>query len=179
MTALDAMQFETVILPHLDAAYNLACWLVRDRSAAEDIVQEALLRSLKYFSSYRGTNAKAWLLKIVRNAAWHYLQARQEVAIVSIDNPTDDDREVFVAEPLLDGGEDPVITLIRQREKGYLMKLIDRLPIDLRECLVLRELEELSYSDIASVADIPIGTVMSRLFRARRLLIEAAQEGAR
>lgn len=168
-----------MVLPHLDAAYNLACWLVRDRGAAEDIVQEAMLRSLKYFSGFRGTNAKAWLLKIVRNAAWHYLQSTRGVAIVSIDNPADDERDMLATESLLALQDDPAIAFANQREKGYLMKLIDRLPIDLRECLVLRELEELSYNEIASIADIPMGTVMSRLFRARRLLIDVAQQESR
>jgi len=177
--ANDVSGFASVALPHFDAAYNLARWLMRDRSAAEDVVQEAMLRALKYFSSYRGTNARAWLLQIVRNVAYKNLQAAQDVATVSIDDEMSDGSEMMARESLIDPGDDPVTTLIKQRESGYLTALIDRLPVDLRECLVLRELEDCSYNEIAQIADIPLGTVMSRLWRARRFLIDAVENPVR
>ena len=175
----DVADFASIALPHLDAAYNLARWLMRDRSAAEDVVQEAMLRALRYFAGYRGTNARAWLLQIVRNVAYKNLRAAQEATTVSIDDEINDCSEMMVRDSLIDPGDDPVTALIKQRESGYLTALIDRLPVDLRECLVLRELEDFSYNEIAQIADIPLGTVMSRLWRARRFLIDAVQEAVR
>lgn len=174
--AKDVSGFASVAMPHFDAAYNLARWLMRDRNSAEDVVQEAMLRALKYFSGYRGTNARAWLLQIVRNVAYKNLQSSQDSATVSIDTEFNDDSEMTMRESLIDPGDDPVTTLIKQRESGYLTALIARLPIDLRECLVLRELEDFSYNEIAQIVGIPLGTVMSRLWRARRFLIDAVQQ---
>lgn len=174
----DAASFENVVLLHLDAAYNLARWLMRDSSAAEDVVQEAMMRALKYFSTFNGTNARAWVLQIVRNVAYKHLRSAQDMKTVSIDDESAESAEFIPPEALIDSSDDPVATLIKQRERGYLTTLLNRLPVDLRECLVLRELEDLSYNEIAEIADIPLGTVMSRLWRARRLLIEAVQQGA-
>ncbi|MDB6061031.1 MAG: polymerase subunit sigma [Verrucomicrobiaceae bacterium] len=175
----ESASFETVALLHLDAAYNLARWLMRDSSAAEDVVQEAMLRALKYFSTFKGTNARAWILQIVRNVAYKNLRSTQEIKTVSIDSEPDENAESIPPEALIDPSDDPIATLIKQRERGYLTALLNRLPTDLRECLVLRELEDLSYNEIAEIANIPLGTVMSRLWRARRLLIEAVQQEAR
>jgi RNA polymerase sigma-70 factor (ECF subfamily) len=168
-------RFEDIALPHLAGAYNLAHWLMRDRNAAEDVVQEAMLRALKYFSTFKGINARAWLLQIVRNVAYQHLQSMQAGATVSIDH----EHEFDTLEALIDPADNPVATLIKQRERGYLGALIDRLPVDLRECLVLRELEDMSYHEIAQIAGIPLGTVMSRLWRARRLMIDAVQQESR
>jgi len=177
MTAAEeSASFERVALPHLDAAYNLARWLTRDNSAAEDVVQEAMFRALKYFSTFNGINARAWVLQIVRNVAYKHLRSTQDVKTVSIDHDSSERDEFVPPEALIDPGDDPVATLIRQREHGYLTALLERLPTELRECLILRELEDLSYNDIAQITNVPLGTVMSRLWRARRFLIETVQQ---
>ncbi|MGH7047412.1 MAG: sigma-70 family RNA polymerase sigma factor [Stellaceae bacterium] len=163
--------FEAVVLPQLDAAHNLAHWLVRDPAAAEDVLQEALLRALKYFSSFRGVNPRAWLLQIVRNTAYDSAKVDRGVQFVPLGGSTDED-EIGVDLP--SGEDDPETTLIRSRDRCRAHRLIADLPVDLRETLVLRELEELSYKEIAEVTRVPIGTVMSRLWRARQLLLRAA-----
>jgi RNA polymerase sigma-70 factor, ECF subfamily len=168
--------FAAVVLPHLDAAYNLARWLMRDPAAAEDVVQEAVLRALTYFGSYRGVNARAWLLRIVRNAAvaaYHLERSTQFVPIA-------DERlagAAVTADDLISRADDPEAALLRRRGERQVCELIAALPVELREPLVLRELEELSYKEIAEIIGAPIGTVMSRLFRARRLLARSAGQG--
>ena len=164
--------FKAVVLPHLDAAYNLARWLVRDRVAAEDVVQDAMLRALTYYSGYRGGNPRAWLLQIVRNAAYGANRVDRGRHLVPLDDCGVGDRVAI-------GDDDPERALIKAREKRDLAALIGALPIELREVLVLREFEEMSYKDIAAVTQIPIGTVMSRLFRARRMLVGTAGEGGK
>ena len=164
--------FEAVVLPHLDAAYNLARWLMRDPAAAEDVVQEAMLRALRYFASFRGVNARAWLLQVVRNTAHasHNLdRGRQLVPIGEAGEPG-----VVAADDLVSDADDPETALIKTSGSRRLRDLIAALPVELREPLVLRELEELSYKEIAEITRTPIGTVMSRLFRARQLLVRAA-----
>lgn len=157
MGARAEREFERVVLPHLDAAYNLACWLIRDRSVAEEVVQGAVLRALEYFASFRGGDARLWLLRIVRNSAYSILRARCEDVRVDMDIPEPDpDGEMVVAQ---------------QEDLARLNSAVAALPVELRECLVLRELEELSYEEIARVADVSIGTVMSRLGRARQAVM--------
>ena len=163
------------MLPHLDAAYNLARWLMRDAASAEDVVQEAVLRALTYFSSYRGVNPRAWLLQIVRNTAHASHRLDRGVQFVPIGEPGE--TGVGAAQDIASDAEDPEAALIRARGERQVHALIAALPVELREPLVLRELEELSYKEIAEITRIPIGTVMSRLFRARRLLAQAAGEG--
>jgi RNA polymerase sigma-70 factor (ECF subfamily) len=164
--------FEAVVLPHLDAAYNLARWLMRERAAAEDVVQEAMLRALTYFPSFRGGNARAWLLQIVRNAAYASKsldRGKEHTPLPEEDTP---------ARPeLASSADDPEAALIRTRDTETVRALIAGLPLELREPLVLRELEELSYKEIAGVTGVPIGTVLSRLWRARRLLARDAAAG--
>jgi RNA polymerase sigma-70 factor, ECF subfamily len=155
----DPTRFEQVALPHLNAAYNLARWLLRNDHEAEDAVQEACLRGLKYIDNYRGENARAWLLAIVRNACFDRMRGAAGIATLD-----DDALEVPDAAP------DPEARLIQSRDAALLNRLIEGLPPDYRAVLVLRELEELSYQEIAQVMGIPIGTVMSRLSRARGLL---------
>jgi len=163
------------VLPHLDAAYNLARWLVRDSVAAEDVVQEAMLRALSYFSSFRGVNPRAWLLQIVRNAAYSARERDGRAPLVAIGQHGD---EATIAEDeLVSEAEDPETALIHMRRDRQVQELIAALPAELREALVLRELEELSYKEIAEITQTPIGTVMSRLFRARRVLAHAVLEG--
>ena len=155
-------------MPHLDAAYNLARWLLRNDQAADDVVQEAYLRALRYFSSFHGDNAKPWLLGIVRNACFTWLRDNRGASqTVEFDELRDSDEQ--------DGwpartGENPEQLLSRKQDSAALNAAIEALPTAFREVLVLRELEELSYEDIARIAGIPAGTVMSRLFRARAML---------
>ena len=154
--------FDEHILPHLDAAYNFARWLVRNSDDAEDVVQEACLRAFRYFGTFRGGNARAWLLRIVRTTSFTWLQKnhgrRQE---------TEFDEEIHRS-----GGDDlSPETLLLQRAKTQLLdQAMRQLPDRLREVLVLRELEGLSYKEIADVLGIPLGTVMSTLSRAREQL---------
>jgi RNA polymerase sigma-70 factor (ECF subfamily) len=162
--------FELVVLPHLDAAYNLARWLMRDAEAAEDVLQEAMVRALTYFASFKGVNPRAWLLQIVRNTAYGSMALHRGVEMV----PIIDDSGEAIAE-LVSADDDPETALLRTRESRRVRELIADLPVELRETLVLREFEEFSYKDIAEATQTPIGTVMSRLWRARQLLARAAE----
>ncbi len=153
------------MLPHLDAAYNLARWLMRDRAAAEDVLQEAMVRALTYFASFKGINPKAWLLQIVRHTAYGSMALNRGVETVPLEND----------DPTPAAGDDPEAALLRGRECRQVRALIAALPVELRETLVLREFEELSYKEIAEATLTPIGTVMSRLWRARQLLARAAE----
>jgi len=165
--------FEAVMLPHLDAAHNLARWLMRDAASAEDVLQEAMLRALTYFPSFRGVNPRGWLLQIVRNTAYASMNLNRGVDLVPLTNSRDEPSDVVAQLPSDD--DDPETSLIKSRERERVRRMIAALPIELRETLVLRELEELSYKEIADVTHTPIGTVMSRLWRARRLLAQAAR----
>ena len=161
--------FAAVALPHLDAAFNLARWLTGSRADAEDVVQEAMVRALTYFSSFRGGSSRAWILQIVRNTAYGALKARGERMAGHMDLD-----EAGAIENIPDPTDDPEKALIVSHDLARIDALIAALPVELRETLVLRELEELSYRDIAQVTSVPIGTVMSRLWRARRMLVGAA-----
>ena len=171
----DPVSFASVALPHLDAAYSLARWLTGSRDEAEDVVQEAMLRALTYYPSFRGGNARAWVLQIVRNAAYGALKLKRGLKLVPLGAEVDGSAPIEPVDP----GDDPEAALLRARERNELERLLDTLPIELREALVLRELQELSYREIAEVTEAPIGTVMSRLWRARRMLVAAAQRGER
>src|SRR5580693_5750345 len=166
----DAASFARVALPHLDSAYNVARWLVRDPAAAEDVVQDAMVRALSYFASFRGDNARAWLLQIVRNTAMTRLAQAAQFR-----------EQPLEAEPggrhehLPDPGRDPEAALAQSERSASLEQALATLPPDLRECVVLRELEEMSYRDIARVLGVPVGTVMSRLFRGRQALLRIGQ----
>lgn len=163
--------FAAIVLPHLDAAYNLARWLLRDSAAAEDVVQEAMLRALTYFSSFKGVNPRAWLLQIVRNTAYKSKSLDHGAQLVRIaDMP---EPGAVTADDLVAADDDPQAALIKARGQRQVRELIATLPVELREPLVLRELEELSYKEIAEVTGVPIGTVMSRLWRARQSLARA------
>jgi RNA polymerase sigma factor (sigma-70 family) len=162
--------FERVVLPHLDAAYNLARWLMRDTGAAEDVLQEAMVRALTYFASFKGVNPRAWLLQIVRHTAYGSMALNRGVAMV----PIAEECDAVGAAELVDDADNPETALLRTRESRQVRKLIAALPVELREALVLREFEECSYKEIAEATQTPIGTVMSRLWRARQLLARAA-----
>jgi RNA polymerase sigma factor (sigma-70 family) len=166
--------FERVVLPHLDAAYNLARWLVHDPTAAEDVVQDAFLRALKYFPTFRGGSERAWVLQITRNVSYSHLKAQQSRLEVSLGRATGTAEEEAMDTDIPDPGPGPEAAMVRRQDLGQVDKALNALPVALRECLVLRELEELSYKDIAQVTGVPIGTVMSRLSRAR----QALQKGA-
>jgi RNA polymerase sigma-70 factor (ECF subfamily) len=160
--------FDETILPHLDAAHNLARWLVPDRDDAEDVVQEACLRAFRYFGSFRGVNPRAWLLSIVRTTAFKWLEkgGAQHLTTEFHEEMHGDGPQAF----------DPEAALLRRADTQLLEETMHRLPNRLREVLVLRELEGLSYKEIAEVVGIPTGTVMSTLFRAREGFRQAASE---
>jgi RNA polymerase sigma-70 factor (ECF subfamily) len=151
--------FDQVVLPHLDAAYNLARWLTRNGHDAEDVVQEAFLRALRFFSGFHGGNARAWLLAIVRNTCYDWFR-RNRPSEVSASF----DEEVHSA---VDQSPTPEDSLMEQADRRLLRDALETLPLAWREVLILRELEGLSYKEIADVAGIKMGTVMSRLARAR------------
>ncbi len=173
-TARAGPTFEQAILPHLDAAYNLARWLVRDPVIAEDVVQDACVRALQYFGSFRGDDARAWLLQIVRNASYATLKAQRNGKEIS---RVEDNAEGSPGMELPDPKPDPEAALVHQQDLECLDAALAGLPVELRECLVLCELEQLSYKEIARITQVPIGTVMSRLWRARRMLTRVPAQG--
>jgi RNA polymerase sigma-70 factor (ECF subfamily) len=172
MTLPGMSGFEQVVLPHLDAAYNLARWLVRDPTLAEDVVQDAAVRALGYFSSYRGGDGRAWLLRIVRNAAYTAIAARNRDSASTLEDAGPGSDCEPVALRVADPADDPEAALAHRQDLGKLDRALAALPVELRECIVLRELEELSYKEVAQVTGLPIGTVMSRLWRARQALMQ-------
>jgi RNA polymerase sigma factor (sigma-70 family) len=155
-------QFEQMILHHLDAAFNLARWMIKNDQDAEDIVQESFLRAYKYFSSYQGGNSRSWLLTIVRNTCYTWLHENQAQGLT-----LDLNEEISSTEFDVD---DPEHCLQIKVDQQSIIRALEQLPVEYRELIVLRELEEMSYKEIALVAGIPIGTVMSRLARARQRL---------
>lgn len=162
------MRFELTVLPHAGAAYNLARWIVRDANDAEDVLQESLLRALRFFGNFRGQDARPWLLAIVRSACYAWLKSRRPEDLHDL-SPEEIDANAAGDLPDLN----PETLVIRQADADFLNKAIAALPMAFRETLILRELEELSYREIANITDVPIGTVMSRLARARRLLMHS------
>jgi RNA polymerase sigma-70 factor, ECF subfamily len=155
--------FEETVLPHLDAAFNYARWLTRNEADAEEVVQDAYVRALRFFSALRGEDARAWLLAIVRNA--YFARGPRRVdAFVELAPEHEATR--------LDEGLNPEALALQRETVSYVQAAIEQLPVEFREAVVLRELEGLAYKEIAAVTGVPIGTVMSRLARARdRLLI--------
>jgi RNA polymerase sigma-70 factor (ECF subfamily) len=160
-------RFEAVALPHLDAAYALARWMTRNDADAADVVQEACLRAFRYFDSYRDGDAKSWLLKIVRRTCYSWFERNRPADVVSLE------AEAESADTVAAASGDAEALLERRSDLRRLDRLIEALPAPLRETIVLRELHELGYRDIAEVTGAPIGTVMSRLHRARSLLLHA------
>jgi RNA polymerase sigma factor (sigma-70 family) len=172
-TREQALRFRELMLPHLDDAYNLARFLSRDPTAAEDIVQEAFLRAFRSFPTYRGGSPKAWLFAIVRNCFLNWIRVNRRWGEVLVDESALSESESAALTNVADADEDtPEQALMRRREAETVRAVIEKLPEPFRETLVLREIEELSYKEIAVLTDAPIGTVMSRLARARQMLTE-------
>jgi RNA polymerase sigma factor (sigma-70 family) len=161
LEADERSQFEQATLPHLDAAYNLARWLTRDEHAAEDVVQEAYFRAARYFGSFRGGDGRPWLLGVVRRASFDWLAKQQAQPALTFNEDIHDHG---------DESSNPEFLAIRNCELADVREALEELPPQLREAIVLREFEGLSYQQIAAVAEVPIGTVMSRISRGRQQL---------
>jgi RNA polymerase sigma factor (sigma-70 family) len=165
-----SQRFQEIALPHLDAAYNLARWMARNDDDAQDIVQEAFLRAFRAFAGFRGESGRPWLLAIVRNTCFTWLRehrgARMEVPFDEDIHGEEDSAPGFPDRA--DNNPEAILTLVEDRR--LFDAALAALPIEFREAVVLRDVEDLSYKEIASIASIPIGTVMSRLARGRRLL---------
>jgi RNA polymerase sigma-70 factor (ECF subfamily) len=166
-------QFEQVVMPHLDAAYNLARWLTRNDHDAEDLVQMAFVRAVKFFDGYQGGNARAWLLTIVRNTFYTSLRDKQhENNDVNFDEGEHSHADVSVS-----GTSNNPETLVTSQDTSRIVMLaLENLPNNFREIVILKEIEELSYKEIANIAGVPIGTVMSRLARGRKMLVDYLQK---
>jgi RNA polymerase sigma-70 factor (ECF subfamily) len=156
------IRFEQAVLPHLDAAYNLAHWLTRNDQDAEDMVQEACLRAFTFFSGFHGGDSRAWLLTIVRNTCYTWMRHNRRHEITA-----SFDEEIHTVES---DTVNPETLLVQSIDQNVLRQAVEDLPLEFREVIVLRELEGLSYKEIAAIVDVPLGTVMSRLARARKRL---------
>ena len=160
--------YEEALLPHLDAAYNLARWLTRDDRDAEDVVQEAYLRAFKHFDAFKGGDARPWLLAIVRNTYYTWIQRNR---LPEVSTPFDEETDTHISDV-----PDPEKLLLQEIDRQILRRALRKLPAEFREVIVLREFEELSYKQIAEVIQVPVGTVMSRLARARKRLAQLVIE---
>jgi RNA polymerase sigma-70 factor (ECF subfamily) len=156
-------RFEQAVLPHLDAAHNLARWLTRNEQDAQDVTQEAFLRAFRFFEGYQGGNMRAWLLIIVRNTCYSWLHRNRPP-----ESDVEFDEAIHSSE--LSGGADPEVQVLASADKETVHRALEELPDIFREVLVLREMEGMSYKEIADVASVSLGTVMSRLARARTRL---------
>jgi len=156
----ERIRFEQLVLPHLDAGMNLARWLLRNRADAEDVVQDSMLRACRFFSGFRGGDARAWFLQIVRNGCYSWLEKRRPMELMA-----EFDEELHQVPTAT-----PETIAARADERQQLMEALEALPPRSREVVVLRELEDCSYKEIAEITGIPMGTVMSTLSRARERL---------
>jgi RNA polymerase sigma-70 factor (ECF subfamily) len=157
-------RFEEMVLPHLGAAYNLARWITGNDHDAEDVVQESYLRALKFFGGFRGENSRPWLLTIVRNTCFTWLRQNR---LSELSTELDEEIHGREREP-----QNPESILLKAAQSEIVRKAIEELPPEFREVIILREMEDMSYKEIANIAAIPVGTVMSRLARARSRLQE-------
>ncbi len=162
-------RFETIVMPHLDSAFNLARWITRNQHDAEDVVQEAMLRAHRFLDSFRGTDPRPWLLAIVRNAAFTWLEKNRPAEMVEYDESTHSADEAERSHSPY-SEQNPEIIMLNSATTRLVNQALEQLPVAYREVVVMRELEDLSYKEIATIAGIPIGTVMSRLARGRELL---------
>ena len=154
-------RFEETVMPHLNAAYNLARWLTRSDADAEDLVQESYLRAFRAFDTFQGQDGRAWLLAVVRNTCYTFLKKKGNQTMVEFD-------ERMHSSPAETPDAENI--LLNQAAIGSLHQCLESLPVEYREAMILRELEELSYKEIADIAGVPVGTVMSRLARGRKRL---------
>jgi RNA polymerase sigma factor (sigma-70 family) len=162
-----ARRFETLVLPHMNSAFNVARWLTHNDQDAQDVVQEAYLRAFRFFGGFRGEDARAWLLSIVRNTFYTWHQQNRGHAAVT----TEFEEDMHSLETsATDHDDGPEAMLIRSQSQKRVHKALQGLRLEYREVIVLRELEELSYKEIADIVGIPMGTVMSRLGRGRQQL---------
>jgi len=153
--------FEQAVIPHLNAAYNLARWLTRNGHDAEDLVQEAYLRAFRSFDTFQGQDGRSWLLAVVRNTCFTWLRKKGDQPTVEFDEHM---------HSATDQSPNAESVLLNQAALGSLQDCLEALPLEFREVIILRELEELSYKEISDIARVPVGTVMSRLARARKRL---------
>lgn len=176
MSKNNTERFQELILPHLNAAYNYAMWLSRNRHDAEDLTQESFTRALAAFARFKHTNPRAWLLTIVRNTFFnHQQQTKQRGEVVYLDSYSDQATE----HTAFHSHDTPEQHLIRQADKDSLLHAMDKLSPEFREIIVLRELEGFSYDELAQILDCAIGTVMSRLARARdklRMILQKSMQ---
>jgi RNA polymerase sigma-70 factor, ECF subfamily len=170
---IDQARFASIVVPHLSEAFALACWLTGSRADAEDVVQDASLRAFRAIASFNGTNARAWVLTIVRNTAYSWLEKNRAPQLVSVQDLGES------AQALHNGGwaaalaDTPETVLIAKADAGRVEAAVAALPPEFREVLLLRDIQGLEYREIAEVTAVPVGTVMSRLARARRRMIDA------
>lgn len=169
---VERARFVRLVLPHIDAAFGLARWLMYDAAQAEEAVQEAYLRAFKYFGSFRGENARPWILGVVRNACYQLLEREKAGASTPFDEEAHGE-EAAAAGTVVRFPVDPEAAAIERADRELLQRCLRDLPAEYREAVVLREIHGCSYREIAQIADIPIGTVMSRLARGRGLLQRA------
>ncbi len=165
----DSARFANVVMPHIDDAYRLAYWLIGNSTDAEDVVQEASLRAFRAIRGFAGGSSRAWLLSIVRNTAYSWLRKNRAGAVLTVDDL--EAVELAQVKPGDPGADTPEAALIAKTDVEQLHAAIAALPEPFRETLVLRDIEGLDYREIAEATEVPIGTVMSRLARARRRLI--------
>ena len=165
--------FESAVMPHLDAAYNLARWLTRNDHDAEDVVQEAFMRAFRYFDRLKGPEGRPWLLAIVRNTGYSWLEKNRPAEIVPVEDID------AVLESTASNTPSPEVILLQSANRKLVNQALEELPVVYREVIVLREIEDMSYKEIAAVVAIPIGTVMSRLARGREMLKRAIEVRAR
>jgi RNA polymerase sigma-70 factor (ECF subfamily) len=169
LNAKDRARFEQIVLPHLDAAFNLAAWILSSHTDAEDVTQDAMLRAFRFFESFYGGDVRAWLLQIVRNTCYTWLERNRRMKMT----------DQFDEELHMQSSATPESIAIAGDARERLTRALETLPPRFREVIVLRELEGCSYKEIAAITSIPIGTVMSSLSRARRQLHSALAEGVK
>jgi RNA polymerase sigma-70 factor (ECF subfamily) len=174
----DRARFEQAVMPHLDAAYNLARWLTRNEHDAEDVVQEAFVRAMRYFGGMKGDAARPWLLAIVRNTCYTWLEKNRPSELVPMEDAgVEAEMQTLGNVSAFDGN--PEVIVLQSANRKLVNQALEELPVAYREVVVMREIEDLSYKEIAAIAGIPAGTVMSRLSRGRELLRRAIEQRLR
>ena len=171
-------RFEACALPHMDASYNLARWLTRNDHDAADIMQEAYLRAFRFFDGFHGTDARAWLLTIVRNTFYTWLTQNRSQDFTPFDEEVHGHTAEHgaICDPVT---TNPETLMLQQADQQLLRLALEALPVEFREVVVLRELEDMSYRQIAAITSLPVGTVMSRLARGRKRLLEGLSEATK